>query len=393
MSPRWEIHQLTWSKELGLMLQLMKRYEENGVAEHIGKWLDDIDWNQFVELVRHHRVFPTVYAAMKKLPPQLIPADVLEALTLDCTRNTFRMLQLTAELKQVAEQMASENIRMLVLKGPLLAQELYSDVSMRASKDLDVLIPLEDVERAESALKDQGYVIKDPKLRLINDWKWKDHHQSYYHPGKQIQVELHWRLHPDSGRESSFDELWSQRRASVLTGYPIYCMGKEEMMDYLVAHGARHAWFRLRWLADIDRMIRMNMDYERLIKLFYKNGSQHLGGQALLLASSFLGTPIPYMFQPLYSGKKSRKLASQAAFFMENKVQICPEPTADIAGKYKSYMLSLKSWRQRTAYLLRRLYPSSSDAEVFPLPKGLHFLYFPLRPFLWFYRRVRQSYS
>lgn len=58
-------------------------------------------------------------------------------------------------------------------------------------------------------------------------------------------------------------------------------------MDYLITHGARHAWFRLRWLSDIDRMIRNGMDYERLIKLFYRNGSHNLGGQALLLASTF----------------------------------------------------------------------------------------------------------
>ncbi|WP_036711166.1 nucleotidyltransferase domain-containing protein [Paenibacillus pinihumi] len=393
MSSQWDIQTHTWSRELELMLQLMKLYEEKEAAHQVRDWLNDIDWNQFVELVRHHRVFPTVYAAMKKLPPELIPADVIEAISRDCTHNTFKMLQLTAELKQVAELMAGENIRMLILKGPLLAQELYGDVSMRTSKDLDVLIPVEDVDCAEAVLLQQGYVIKDQKLRLINDWKWKDHHQSYYHPHKQIQVELHWRLHPDSGPESSFEELWSRRRTSKLTGYPIYNMGKEEMMDYLITHGARHAWFRLRWLSDIDRMIRNGMDYERLIKLFYRNGSHNLGGQALLLASTFLGTPVPYIFQPLYSGRKSRKLASQAAFFMQNRVQICPEPTEDIAGQYKSYMLSLKSWRQRIAYLLRRLYPSSRDAEVLPLPRGLHFLYFPLRPFLWFYRRVRQSYS
>ena len=29
------------------------------------------------------------------------------------------------------------------------------------------------------------------------------------------------------------------------------------------------------------------------------------------------------------------------------------------------------------------LYPYPEDAETLPLPKYLHFLYFPLRPFLW----------
>ena len=34
------------------------------------------------------------------------------------------------------------------------------------------------------------------------------------------------------------------------------------------------------------------------------------------------------------------------------------------------------------------LYPYPEDAEILPLPKYLQFLYFPLRPFLWAWRKT-----
>lgn len=390
MSAKWDWNE---TRELGLLLELLKLNGAAAQEEQISAWLTDIDWNQFVELVRHHRVFPTLYLSLQSLSTPLIPADVLEALRQNYRRNTVTMLHLTGELRRVCERLDQAEVRTLVLKGPLLAHELYGDVSLRTSKDLDLLIEVENVDRAEAALLEQGYLIKNPKLRLINDWKWKDHHQSYIHPHKQVQVELHWRLHPDSGPETSFAQLWEQRRVNTMTGYPIHGLGREQLLEYLIAHGARHAWFRLRWLADIARLLPQIDDYQQLLEQLRRNRSSHLGGQAVLLASALLASPVPYTFQPLYSSRKARYLARQATLFIFNQASLCPEPTPPFARPYKRYMLALKTPPQQLAYLLRRLYPSSRDAAVLPLPRALHFLYFPLRPFLWCYRRVKQVHS
>lgn len=381
------------TRELRLLLELLKR---NGTAlqeEEMRGWLTDIDWNQFVELVRHHRVFPTLYISLQSLSTPLIPADVLEALRQDYRRNTLTMLHLTAELRRICELLDHEGVRTLVLKGPLLAHELYGDTSLRTSKDLDLLIDVADIERAEAALLKHGYHIHNPKLRLLNDWKWKDHHQSYSHPHKQVQVELHWRMHPDSGSEASFEQLWEGRRVNRMTGYPIHGLSREQLLEYLISHGARHAWFRLRWLTDIACLLPQIDDYKLLLEQFRRNRSEHLGGQAALLVSSLLAAPVPYVFQPLYSSRKSRSLARQAMFFIRSRAELCPEPTPEFAGLYKRYLRALKTPSQQLAYLLRRLYPSSRDAAVLPLPRALHFLYVPLRPLLWCYRRVKQVQS
>ena len=93
--------------------------------------------------------------------------------------------------------------------------------------------------------------------RVLGDWKWKVHHISYTHPITGIQVEIHWRLNAEMGKEPPFEELWERRRRSLLTPQPVYMPGREDLFLYLALHGARHGWFRLRWLADIDRVARL----------------------------------------------------------------------------------------------------------------------------------------
>ncbi len=351
--------------------------------------LPNIDWNQFAKLVRHHRVYPQLYAGWKD--SELIPADVLQALQDDFNKNLFRMLRLSGEMERVCAALHERGIPSLMLKGPVLAKELYGDLSLRTSKDLDILVPAEDVEKAEQTLTDLGYAGESSFRRVFN-WKWKFHHVSYTHPQSRIQVEIHWRLNSDMGKEPSFEELWSRRRTSSQAQSRVCLPGSEDLFMYLVSHGARHGWFRLRWLEDIDRIVSQGLDWGTLIPLMKRYGCLHLGGQALILASELLNTPVPREAKPMTAGRLPRELARLAAGFIRSDVP--PEQTAtakDGARAYKRYLFALKTKRQKAFYLISQLYPSFRDAEALPLPKPLYFLYFPLRPFVWLWRQMRQQ--
>ena len=39
--------------------------------------------------------------------------------------------------------------------------------------------------------------MKDDYIQtVLNDWKWRHHHVTYFHPEKEIKLEIHWRLNP-----------------------------------------------------------------------------------------------------------------------------------------------------------------------------------------------------
>lgn len=375
------------SNELRLLLEILALENDDSICGEISELATNIDWGLFLELAMHHRVYPLIYLKLKRLDEKLIPRQVVETLSQTYKRNTFQMLQLSAEMEQVSKLFTENQIRLLYLKGPVIAFDLYGDISLRTSKDLDILISITDLERAEELLLNVGYEREEKDTAALHVWKWREHHVSYFHPGKGIQLEVHWRLHPPPMKEPSFDELWERRRKSVLTTHPVYFFGEEDLFLYLIIHGARHGWFRLRWLIDIDQMVRKGLKFEKVSLLFRKYHCNHVGGQALILASQLLNTPINHELHIFTIKRRSRKLAQMVIYFIKEIVSLQEIMSTN---HYKRYLYSLRSNTQKFYSIVMLLYPNSRDVETLRLPKPFHFLYFPLRPFLWAWRKTRK---
>lgn len=385
MNRTFHLNTAHFPRELTLLLELLQERDETDIFEDMKDKLSDIDWDRFLELVRHHRVYPLIYLKLKNVDKELIPAQVLQNLHSDYIRNTFQMLHLSGEMETMCKTFNENGIRALMLKGPVLADALYGDISLRTSKDLDILIEYDDVEKVETILSHHGYKLKSKFLRVLNESKWKVHHINYVHPQKKIEIELHWRLHPEFGNEPDFQELWERKVRSSLTSEPVYFLSEEDLFLYLTSHGARHGWFRLRWLVDIDRLVRKGPEWDNISALLKKHHNLHIGGQALLLTSHLLQTPIPQQLIFFNIGRRPAKLAQQSIDFIIEKIS--PEHES---GRVCLYSFSLKSSAEKYQYIISIFYPGSNDAEVLPLPKALHFIYFPLRPFLWFWRQMKQ---
>ncbi|MGY3313451.1 hypothetical protein ACV242_001947 [Peribacillus simplex] len=394
-------------KELMLLLQIINI--KKGKEPINNKYFIDIDWELFLELARHHRIYPIVYSKIKMLDEKLVPLYVIRTLYREYKENTFNMLQLSGEMERVSKLFTENNIRLLFLKGPAIAAEIYGDISLRTSKDLDILISITDLNVAEELLLNCGYEKEEiePGSTLS---KWRSYHVSYYHSQKKIQIEIHWRLFRAPAKEPSFNELWKRKRVSSLTSYPVYFFGKEDLFFYLVTHGAKHGWFRLRWLADIDQIIRKKNITKGNFSLFKKYQRHYLLGQALILTSQLFETPIHEEILPLTNEKRSKKLAKLAIFYivekgyfninqlaketMENHYKLNPFSKKSILMKsyfLKLYEYSVRTNIQKLFYIIGLLNPSSADLKVLKLPKLLYFLYFPLRPFLIFWRKTMKS--
>ncbi|MEW5595554.1 nucleotidyltransferase family protein [Peribacillus frigoritolerans] len=391
------------NRELSLILEILKTENEDSLLLNRKELFIDIDWGQFLQLAMHHRVYPLIYSKLKKINRDLIPSHVLQILYREYKKNTYKMLLLSSEMEQVSKLFIENQIRLLFLKGPVIAADLFGDISLRTSKDLDILIPISNLERAEELLLNAGYEREEGET-VLNIRKWRDHHVSYFHPEKKIQLELHWRLQPFPSKEPRFNELWERKRISMLTSYPVYFLGKSDLFLYLVSHGARHVWLRLRWLVDIDMILRQCIKDEKKCTLMKKHQNHYIVGQALILTSQLLNTPIDKELKKLTIGKRSKKLAQMAIFYINeeftNSNNRIPTESLDInqtsnihlINNIKKsifvnyYFYSLQTSSQNAFFIFRLFYPSSADLKTLILPKPLHFLYFPLRPFLWVWR-------
>ncbi|MDQ0217471.1 Renal dipeptidase [Peribacillus cavernae] len=378
-------------KELRLILELLRSPNTENICVNSQDLLTDIDWDLFIAQTKHHRVYPILNTKIKLLDEDLIPPFVFQYLNQQYKKNTFQMLHLSAEMEQVCKLFSQEGIRTLFLKGPVLAQELYGDISLRTSSDVDFLIPIQELEQAEELLVKLGYEKDDYIETVLNDWRWRHHHVTYFHPYKRIKLEVHWRLNPGPGKEPTFNELWERKSRSTLTSSPIYLLGREDLFLFLVSHGARHGWSRLRWLIDIKQLMKQEVKWETAYKLLKSYGYHHVGGQGIILALQLLHTDFLDEMGPMLVSERSQRLAQEAIFYLETMVNLHTDPVPeDVARYHKHHLFSLMSYRQKFFFIISFLHPYPEDAETLPLPEKLHFLYFPLRPLLWAWRKTRK---
>lgn len=381
------------SKEVLLLLEMLKESDEVGKRQRLDVLSMEVDWQLFLESAIHHRVYPTLYIKIKDFREQLgIPTFVIQSLGQLYKENTFKMLQLGGEMELISKSFTEVGIDTLFLKGPSMAHDLFGDISLRTSKDLDILIPLSHLDKAQNILKELGYEQTSFIESLFNEWQWKYKDISFYHPQKQIQVEVHWRLScGPAEKEPSFNELWARRTKSTITQYPCYSLGKEDLFYYLVIHGARHAWFRLRWLMDIQQIVKQPLNWNVLYQLFKKYNHDILGGQAILLASQLFEMSITDEMKPFLRKRNTNEIAKSALYFIK-RMENLHDPTIsrETLSYYIKYNLSTKTISQRVMNKLSLLHPVPDDAQILPLPKLFHFLYFPLRPIIWLSRKGKR---
>ncbi|WNF35282.1 nucleotidyltransferase family protein [Bacillaceae bacterium IKA-2] len=376
-------------KELKLLLDLIKVQNEEFTPGNREEQFRNINWDLTIKLAKFHRLYPFLYPKLKDV--EFIPSFVVQELSEEYQKNTFQMLYLCAKMEHVSKLFIESEIPVIFLKGPALAKDLYGDISLRTSSDLDVLVQVNRVEEVENLLLLHGFEKKDNIRTVLGDWKWRYYHNVFFHPQKNIKLEIHWRLNPGPGKEPSFHELWDRKRQSFLISCPVYMLGREDLFLFLVSHGARHGWFRLRWLMDIHQMMKQDISWKKVSKLINSFHNPAVIGQAMILVSYLLGTHVPKEMEHIALNKRSRRLAQAAIFYFEKMVNPHTEPIPDYVSNYnKRYLFSIKSINHKFLFTLSLFYPYPEDAEALPLPTKLHFLYFPLRPLIWVWRKTRK---
>jgi len=257
---------------------------------------EGVDWNAFNRLAVAHRVAPLVYRYFQGHPGEL-PAEVLAQLRQQIRATGFRNLVLTRELVRLAGVFADAGIDFLPLKGPLLAHQLYGDVSQRQFGDLDILVRPCQLGEARELLTREGYRYQDG----WDSWRQRayerfGHHYGYYHPLKSVQVEMHWRVLPQNVRFAiEVPEFWARLERCAIAGVPVPCTPAEDLLLMLTAHGSRHHWERLNWICDIAALLeaRPDLDWQVVEQRARRLGAVRMLDLGLLVAHDVLGAPLP----------------------------------------------------------------------------------------------------
>lgn len=158
----------------------------------------------------------------------------------------------------VTEKLRQHNVPFICMKGPLLSYRIYRDPTIRISHDIDLLIDLEHLKRAIKVLEKEGYQLSPGSIWSEKKFRQQllsqaTHHVSLWQKNRRHCVELHWTLtYKLSLTQQKLKEITRQNLTTiVLAGRSLTVLNPELELLYLIIHGARHGWSRLKWLTDI----------------------------------------------------------------------------------------------------------------------------------------------
>ena len=342
-----------------------------------------MDWNRFVSLVRRHGIPSLAYSAISRNSGIKVPSKICEALQKFNNDGRRQALFQTAELVHLIKLFAAQGIELVPLKGVFLSHQLYGDQGMRNSGDLDFMVQLEHIDRAEHILIANGYngyfygfELTARRKKYI---RTHIHHFEYVHIKTGLHVELHWNV--GSWLPDRVAALWSHTRQQEWYGTIVTCLDDDALLLYLCDHGTRHEWSCLKWLSDVARLLATDRtnNWNSLLALAKRLDLLRVLAHSALLVHWIYSVPLPPEFARLISQEK-------LAVVMSEKV-LASIFTSD-AGMELVSSRELRRLRPSMPYVmyLKSSLITHADWQFILLPDSLFWLYCPLRPLLYFWR-------
>jgi len=186
----------------------------------------------------------------------------------------------------ITDRLRENSIPFVCLKGPMLSYRIYGDASVRFSHDIDLLLEMPDLERAISLMKESGYLIAEgidwPTDKVRQDLMIRSsQHISLYNKELRFSVELHWTImYSLTLPQKKVLELVKENLITMeFSGRVFTVMNKEFELLFLLIHGARHEWCRLKWLTDINDYPMEDLDEKHFLDLAHQLKAERIIGQ------------------------------------------------------------------------------------------------------------------
>jgi hypothetical protein len=254
-----------------------------------------IDWDRFVRIVARHRMAGMAANGLF-MAGIVLPAESGLALRRAAQADLVQALSTAREASRLVALLDDAKIGSVVLKGPPLSALIYGTLAVRQVRDLDLLVNPGDLPRALELLRGEGYDLHysagDKGLRPDRSTILKD--VELVHPATGLIVELHARLN-NNAEMLSTSIVDAVRSIAVGGGLDLPALSGEPLLVYLMVHGFRHGWVRLKWLADVAAMVSGMAPAElaRLLDAMRSRGLYVVGASTLLALRDVMGIELP----------------------------------------------------------------------------------------------------
>ncbi len=256
-------------------------------------------WTEMLDIARDQRVTPLAWHRIKQ--KQLeggIPAAAASSFEKAFRSNALRNLDLAAQARLLAAEMAFRGIPVVFLKGIVLACAVYEMPALREMNDLDLLVRPEHLHPAASMLESMGF---QPATAIAG--KTEDGPEGHHLPGFLksgcAKVEVHWNLaNPDKPYSIHPEALWTRTVPFSVAGARALSLSNEDLLLHLCLHASylHQFYFGLRPSCDIASVLERHgssLDWEAVIERANQWAWQRGVYLALYFAKDLLDASVP----------------------------------------------------------------------------------------------------
>ncbi|OCZ49452.1 nucleotidyltransferase family protein [Dehalobacter sp. TeCB1] len=381
--------------ELRFILECSQRISPNQEESN------SLDWDKVLRLSLVHRLFPLLYKALSQ-HNLTIPLYIMDTLKTHSLKNGLHTISIAEEMVRITKYMISFGVKPIFLKGPPLSTRIGEDITLRPSGDIDILVDPEELIKTETLLKELDYRRTSPDFELTPKQRKfyfkKEHHFQYYNEKHAIVVELHWRIRSYHIKGfPSASELNVQ--TNVLHGSHVFVMDDTHWFIFLMVHGYKHKWDRLRWLYDIKEFIMQGVDWKRIIDAAENLELLPILHQTIILLDLLYGIEFPDdLLNAAINDTKAWQLAwivMEQFSGIKNDANLSspPKPTHEYSLRNAKYYNYNSKFNYFFSKMLSTLYPSEIEFKHIRLPDSLFLLYFVIKPTYWLFRRIKAAFT
>lgn len=342
----------------------------------------ELDWARALDLAAWHGVTPLLARWLNEHCCDLLTPAVSARLTSRAAANARYSRSACQELSRILDRLGGAGITAVSFKGPMQAERLYGDATLREFADLDVLIAPEQAEAADGVIRDAGY---EPSIQIGSNqqklYMRSECDRTYLRRDPETHLELHWALTPPYfGIDLRAADLIARSRPASLDGHITKALSREDLLLVLCVNGAKEMWEKLEWVTAVATLLEAERqpDWALIREITRRTRTRRILLIGLGLAQQVFGAEVPAdLITALSKDRTAQRLVAEAHSWL----------FADHFRGLTAYQLTRfrlaarEHWHDRFNYGWRRLLtPTHEDLAVVRLPRGFSSGYYLIRP-------------
>lgn len=163
-------------------------------------------------------------------------------------------LTVDAVTADVVAWLRDAGVPCLLLRGPAVAERLYSDGTWRGYSDCDLLIRRDQLDVADRVMRGRGLLERTSERTLP---LWQQHAHNWLVPLHGVGVEVHWTIMHARNPDLLWDRFTQDSNMLDVAGVPVATPRDEVLAVILALHAAQHGPGAAQVHEDLTRAVAM----------------------------------------------------------------------------------------------------------------------------------------